>query len=138
MSDLSDNTNSTTQPDISEVKFINRIVSTILASGMYATVGFYLIGLFLLFVKSDAVPEVSKQYFHSFGSFLSGVLNLNARPFLYIGTITLMLTPISRVLVSIFAFWLEKDKKFVIVTAVVFIIIMSSVLVGSVFRINPG
>ncbi len=126
------------QPDKSEVQFINRIVSVILASGMYATIGFYLLGLILLFTKGDSVPEISKQYFHSFDSFVSGFLMLSPRPFLYLGTITLVLTPVSRVLISIFAFWKERDVKFVLVTAVVFVVILASVIAGMLFKINVG
>ncbi len=126
------------QPDKSEVQFINRIVSIVLASGMYATVVFYLVGLILLFTKGSSVPEISRQYFHSFGAFLSGILSLNPRSFLYLGTITLILTPVSRVLFSILAFWKEKDTKFVFVTIVVFVVIIASVVVGSIFRINVG
>ena len=126
------------QPDKSEVQFINRIVSIVLASGMHATVGFYLVGLILLFTKGSSVPEISKQYFHSFDSFLSGILSLNPRSFLYLGTITLILTPVSRVMISILAFWKEKDTKFVFVTIVVFVVILASVIVGSIFKINVG
>lgn len=126
------------QPDSSELRFINKVVTTVLAVGMYATVGFYLIGLILLFAKGDPVPEISRQYFHSFGSLLSGILSLNPRAFLYTGTITLILTPISRVLISILAFWKEKDKKFVFVTMVVFVVILAGVIAGMVFKINVG
>jgi uncharacterized membrane protein len=126
------------QPDKLEVQSINKVVTTVLAVGMYATVGSYLIGLVLLFAKGDLVPEISKQYFHSFGSLVSGILSLNPRAFLYTGTITLILTPISRVLISIFAFWKEKDKKFVFVTMVVFVVILAGVIAGMVFKINVG
>jgi uncharacterized membrane protein len=126
------------QPDRSEVRFINKIVTIILAAGMYATLGFYLIGLILLFAKGDPKPKISLQYFHSFGAFLSGIFSLNPGAFLYLGTISLILTPISRVLISIFAFWREKDKKFVFVTMVVFIFVVASVVVGMVFKINVG
>jgi len=127
-----------TQPSKLETQFINKIVGIILADGMYATVGFYLIGLILLFTEGGPIPEISRQYFHSFDSFLSGILSLNPRPFLYLGTISLILTPVSRVLISIFAFWKEKDKKFVYVTMVVFIVIFASVVVGMIFKINVG
>ena len=124
------------RPEKSETQFINRVVSLILASGMYTTVVFYLIGLILFFVKGDSVPEVSKQYYGSFDSFVSSALSLQPRAFLFLGTITLILTPVSRVLISIFAFWKEKDKKFVVVTAIVFIVILSSMIFGMIFKIN--
>ncbi|MFZ1080652.1 MAG: DUF1634 domain-containing protein [Candidatus Kryptoniota bacterium] len=138
MNDSSQSHDSGLRSDKSEVQFINKVVSIILATGIYTTVGFYLIGLTLLFAKGDSIPEISKQYFHSFGSFLSGVLSLNPRSFLYLGTISLILTPVSRVLISIFAFWKEKDKRFVFVTAMVFFVIIASIVVGSIFKINVG
>ncbi len=138
MSDFSHSREPNLQLDKSEVQFINKVVTIILATGIYTTVGFYIIGLTLLFTKGESVPEISKQYFHSFGSFISGVLSLNPRSFLYLGTISLILTPVSRVLISIFAFWKEKDKKFVFVTAIVFFVIIASIVVGSIFTINVG
>lgn len=126
------------RPDISEVQFINKVVSVILAAGMYTTIGFYLIGLILLFTRGDAVPQISGQYFHSFDSFVSSLVSLHPRAFLYLGTVSLILTPVSRVLISVFAFWKEKDSKFVFVTTIVFLVIVASIIVGSVFRINVG
>ena len=120
------------------MQFINKVVGIILAAGIWATVGFYLFGLILLFAKGDGVPEISKQYFHSFGSFMSEFLSLDPRPFLYLGTISLILTPVGRVLISIFAFWKEKDMKFVFVTMIVFGVIIVSVIFGMLFKINVG
>jgi uncharacterized membrane protein len=125
-------------PPIDEVRFINKVVAIVLASGMYLSIGFYLVGLLLLFVKGGKVPDISKEYYHSFGSFFVALLSLSPKSFLYLGTIVLILTPISRVFISIFAFWKEKDRKFVVVTTIVFIVILASVVVGSVFKINVG
>ena len=121
-----------------ETQDINKIVSIILATGMYTTIFFYLIGLILVFVKGTPIPKLSQQYFHSFGGFFAALFGLHARAFLYLGTIFLILTPVSRVVISIFAFKREKDYKYVGVTAVVFLIILISVIVGSVFKINVG
>ncbi len=121
-----------------ETQDINKIVSIILATGMYATIFFYLIGLILVFVRGTHIPKLSQQYFHSFGGFFTSLFGLHARAFLYLGTIFLILTPVSRVIISIFAFKKEKDYKYVGVTTVVFLIILISVLIGSIFKINVG
>lgn len=121
-----------------ETKFINRVVAIILATGMYATIGLYLVGLVLLFTKGGDIPSLSGQYFHSFSDFFSALFSLHPRAFLYLGTVTLILTPVSRVFISIIAFWKEKDFKYVGVTAIVFFIIMISVVAGSVFKLNVG
>ena len=122
----------------SEAQFINRVVAIILATGMYTTIGFYLIGLVILFIKGDPIPQTAQQYFHSFGDFFSSLFALDPRAFLYLGTVCLILTPVSRVFISVFAFWKERDFKFVGITAIVFLVIVASVLVGSVFKINLG
>lgn len=122
----------------SEIQFINKVVAIVLAAGMYTTVGFYLIGLALLFIKGRPIPSLAGQYFHSFGEFFSYLTAFHPRAFLYLGTISLILTPVSRVLVSIFAFWKERDFKYVGVTTIVFLVIVISVVIGSVFKISVG
>ncbi len=121
-----------------ETQDINKIVSIILATGMYMTIFFYLFGLILVFARGTPIPRLSQQYFHSFGDFFAALFSLHARAFLYLGTITLILTPVSRVIISIFAFRREKDYKYVGVTTIVFLIILVSVIVGSVFKISVG
>ncbi len=122
----------------SETQFINRVVAIILATGMFSTVGFYLVGLILLFVKGRPIPSLANQYFHSFGEFFSYLIALHPRAFLYLGTVSLILTPVGRVFISIIAFWKEKDFKYVGVTLIVFLVIVASVIIGSVFKINVG
>jgi uncharacterized membrane protein len=121
-----------------ETQFINRVVAIILATGMYTTIAFYLIGLILMFAKGRQIPSMSEQYFHSFGAFFASLFSLDARAFLYLGTVSLIMTPVSRVLISIIAFWKEKDFKYVGVTAIVFLVIAISVIIGSVFKVNVG
>lgn len=49
---------------------------------------------------------------------------------LKIGTVAMVLTPISRVVVSIIGFAAERDYAFVAVTVIVLVIIAASVLLG--------
>jgi len=126
------------QPKASEVQYINKVVAIILSTGMYLTTAFYAVGLILVLAKGDGVPHLSQQYFYSVASFLMGIVRLDPRAYLYLGTICLIMTPVSRVFISIFAFWKEKYFKYVAVTAVVFLVIVASVIIGSVFKINVG
>ena len=138
MNDFSHPIGSKSGIDEEEVKFINKTVSVVLASGMFATVGFYLAGLCMLFVRRDPVPSVPSQYFHSIAALLSSLGALSPRPFLYFGTVSLIMTPVMRVFVSIIAFWKEKDKKYVIVTVIVMIVVIASAVVGTIFKVNVG
>jgi uncharacterized membrane protein len=42
----------------------------------------------------------------------------------------LILTPVARVIVSIYAFWIDHDLKYVRVTGAVFIIMVITVILG--------
>ncbi len=122
----------------SENKFINRIVAIILSTGMYVTIGLYAIGVILALVENGHIPRTSHQYFPTIVTFVTALAHLDARAFLYLGTVALILTPVSRVFVSILAFWKEHDFRYVTVTTIVFLVILTSVIVGSVFKINIG
>ncbi len=121
-----------------ETQYINRIVGIILATGMYVTIGLYAAGLILALIEDSRIPSTAHQYFPSISVFISSLTHLDARTFLYLGTLSLILTPVSRVFISIFAFWKEHDFKYVGVTSVVFVIILISVIIGSVFKIAIG
>lgn len=121
-----------------EIQQINHVVAVILTIGMYTTIFFYLVGLILFFVRGSAEDALSAQYFHSFYAFFNNLLHLQPEAFLYLGTVTLILTPISRVFISIFAFIHDRDYKFVLITLLVFCIILASILVGSIFKVKIG
>lgn len=117
---------------------VNKIVTTTLRIGMSVTILVYLFGIVLSFLKLQKVPSISHQYFSSVGAFFSGIGSLDPRAFLLLGTVSLIFTPAACVFFSIFAFWKHKDFKYVGVSAVVFLIIMISVFIGSVFKVKLG
>lgn len=132
---MSENNSSTQKSTIHD---IGDAISATLASGMYVTIAAYLFGVILSFVKLKQVPSLSHQYFSSLSGFLSGLVHLDPRSFLFLGTLTLISTPPFCVLVSVFAFWKRRDYRYVGVTAVVLLVIAASILVGSIFKIKLG
>ncbi|MGC8653021.1 MAG: DUF1634 domain-containing protein [Candidatus Kryptoniota bacterium] len=127
------------KPSLSqEIQQINHVVAVILTVGMYTTIFFYVVGLVLFFIKGSVEDPVSAQYFHSFFAFYNSLIRLQPEAFLYLGTITLILTPISRVFISIFAFMRDRDYKFVFITLLVFCVILASILLGSIFKVKIG
>jgi len=64
---------------------------------------------------------------------LSGLLNgiVSFAPFSWIelGVIILIATPVARVLISVFLFAAEKDRLYVLITAVVLALLLFSMLV---------
>lgn len=63
---------------------------------------------------------------------LGGVISLKPYAIILTGLFVLILTPIFRVGVSIIVFIKEKDKLYVIITMVVFILLIISLILGKV------
>lgn len=63
-------------------------------------------------------------------SIYSGVIQGNGASLIFFGIILLFLTPVLRVLLSLFSFILEKDYLYVAITLIVILIILTSVSLG--------
>lgn len=121
-----------TQP-LHENGKINTIVSSILAIGMYITFGLYFVGIIIFFVQGGSIPKTSLQYFHNWHQLIKGIYYLTPEPFFYLGTIVLILTPVSYIAAAIFVFLWERNYRFVVVTIIIASVIALSILIGSVF-----
>lgn len=119
-------------------RHINKSVETTLTIGMNFTVGVYLIGLVLAFVSRKAVPAIPDQYFKSIGGFFLGLSRFEPQAFLFLGTLSLILTPVVCVFTLIVAFWRSHDYKYVGVAIIIFLVIVASVIVGTVFKSHTG
>jgi len=60
---------------------------------------------------------------------LNGLVAFSAFSWIELGVIVLIATPVSRVLISVFLFVAEKDKLYVLITAVVLALLLFSILV---------
>ncbi len=116
---------------------VESVIVKILAIGIYLSSAFFVAGLFLLFIRHEQV-ETTHFYFDSLPAFWNDILKLEAKPYLYTGTIILILTPISRVLFSIIQFWKLKEKKFAVITMIVAFIIVLSIAMGFIFSLRLG
>jgi uncharacterized membrane protein len=109
-----------------ERRDLNAIVHRVLMIGLMISTTLMLIGVGLdLFSQRDlptAVPEV--------GDVIQRVLVLRPSGFLSLGLLVLVATPIVRVLGSIGAFLYERDWRFVGITTLVLVILLTSLLLG--------
>ena len=96
----------------------------VLISGTIITIGLF---LFLITGKSGYPGH---SFPTKFGDILHGLFALKSYAIILTGLFLLILTPIFRVFVSIFVFWKEKDRMYVIITMIVFIILMISLALG--------
>jgi uncharacterized membrane protein len=59
---------------------------------------------------------------------LHDVLELRGRGIIQLGILLLILTPVARVAFSVFAFWQQRDRLYIIVTLIVLVILVHGLL----------
>jgi uncharacterized membrane protein len=59
---------------------------------------------------------------------LHDVLELQGRGIIQLGILLLILTPVARVAFSVFAFWQQRDRLYIIVTLIVLVILIHGLL----------
>jgi uncharacterized membrane protein len=62
---------------------------------------------------------------------ISGAFSLRARSIIQLGILLLIATPIARVAFSLVAFMLQRDSKYVLITAIVLAVLLYSLISGA-------
>jgi uncharacterized membrane protein len=114
-------------------EFTANLIGWILQVGVMLSAGIILIGLLMLPLRPGGF---SVQRFLSFPQTLSqvwaGLLVLHPQAIIALGLLLLIATPVLRVAVSIVAFAIERDLRFVVITSLVLaILLLSNVLLGT-------
>jgi uncharacterized membrane protein len=103
-----------------------------LIAGMILSNILFVIGIVLALIHPQYFPLtaswVRSQYHASL--VFHGLIQGQPTSFFLLGTLLLILTPVARVIVSIYAFWVDNDRKYVAVTGSVLIIIITTVILG--------
>ena len=113
-------------------KGIQHIIGYILRTGVILSSSIALIGGFIyLSNHGSSIPHYSSFVgepinYTSFHAILKGVKSLEGREIIQLGLIVLISTPIIRVFFSAFAFLLEKDYLYIIISLIVLAIIAFS------------
>ncbi len=74
-------------------------------------------------------PEWIRQHY-SASWVLHGIARFDPMALMMVATVLLILTPVLRVLVSIYAFLVDRDYKYVAITGIVFLIMAVTVIAG--------
>lgn len=67
---------------------------------------------------------------YSFSWVMHGLVALDPVALMMAGAVLLILTPVARVIVSIYAFSVDRDFKFVVITGIVFLVMVLTVVAG--------
>lgn len=118
---------------------IYRRVYQVLVVGMVLSTTLFAVGLLRAWLGHESVPLstrwIREQY--SWDLFITGLRHLEPTALLMAATFVLILTPIVRVAVSIYAFSMEGDRKFVAITSSVLGIILLTVVLAHVGLVTP-
>jgi uncharacterized membrane protein len=116
---------------------IERIVSVVLRTGVLLAASVVIAGgtYFLIRHGNAAVqyhtfagaPKIDRHA----GQIVKGALSGRARSIIQLGILLLIATPIARVAVSLVGFALERDHKYVAITAIVLAVLLYSFIAGA-------
>jgi uncharacterized membrane protein len=81
----------------------------------------------LLTYDTSTIPH-GTWYQVSLSGLSSGLVTLTPYAWIELGVILLIATPVSRVLISVFLFAAERDRLYVLITAVVLLLLLFSML----------
>ncbi|WP_018464459.1 DUF1634 domain-containing protein [Segatella paludivivens] len=122
---------------MNENKKMQQLIGSTLRIGVMTACCIAVLGgaYYLICHGSEPVPDYYK--FHgepssltSLSGIFGGLLHLKAANWIQLGVLVLMLTPITRILLSLFDFAHQRDWLYVTITMIVFLVILSNSLGG--------
>jgi len=117
---------SSAEPPRHVMDAVERMVNRVLLVGVAVSVALMAAGLVLGVVAGEGIPTGVVPL----ADLASGLTSLEAGAYLSLGIIVMIATPFVRVAGSIVAFARERDRRYVLVTAVVLLVMFLSVLLG--------
>jgi uncharacterized membrane protein len=117
---------------------LNKTMYTILVVGMISSTAIYIFGLILFILQNPNPMQATLVRYASMNDFFQQMIALRASAILMVGTIVLIATPITRVFLSVLVFAANHDRKFVIVTGSVMLILIVSLILGYFWHLSIG
>ncbi len=124
------------------VRTVELIISNILRIGVVTSLVIVVLGTVVSFIHhpsyTSAPAELKRltqpgaAFPHTTTDVLRGLTEFRGQAIVVIGLLVLLLTPVTRVAVSIFAFIYQRDQVFVIVTSTVLALLLLSFALGRI------
>lgn len=108
-------------------------VYRLLVAGMVVTNILFVIGLAVALLHPQYFPlssEWVRSQYH-WRTVIFGLAHGNPTSYLMLATLLLIATPVARVVVSIYAFFVDRDYKYVAITGLVLLVILLTVFLGT-------
>ncbi|WP_243854601.1 DUF1634 domain-containing protein [Flavobacterium sp. 270] len=118
-------------------KDFQTIIGNLLRYGVWTSLSVAFIGGIVYLIHNGSqiedysvFKENDRNIFEVISTVYNGVIQGNGEYLIFFGIILLFLTPVFRVLLSLFSFLLEKDYLYVVITTIVILIIITSISFG--------
>lgn len=112
-----------------EIERLDILIGKILRFGVAISLVLMAVGAVLLVFKNRNAVMPYFNYLN-LRSLLQGMLRLQPNAWFMGGMLTLILTPVLRVISSIFVFAQVKDWRYVLITSIVLVILLIAILFG--------
>ena len=112
-----------------EMQKVEIMIGKVMQIGVMIAAAFMIVGILLLFVSGKS-GYVGNSHPYDFSSILLGIVQLKSYAIIMGGLFLLILTPVLRVVVSIYAFVVAGDKLYVWITTAVLIILVIAMVIG--------
>jgi len=113
--------------DHEETRKVELVIGKILRIGVVTSAIVILIGIGLYFMNGSGY---SGDFPRRFAAIFAGLAAGKSYAVIMLGVFLLILTPVLRVVVSIYAFYKEHDMLYVVITTLVLIILMFAMFMG--------
>ncbi len=107
-------------------------VYRVLVGGMIVSTILFVLGVVRALMHPTSFPlnaEWVRQHYQ-FSTVMHGLAALDPMTLMMVASVLLILTPVARVVVSIWAFVVDRDYKFVAITSIVLLIMIITVVAG--------
>lgn len=119
---------------------IEDLISSLLRLGVITSLSVVIFGMVLSLIQHPrylhskvalkALAAPGATFPRTLGQVVAGVLNLEGLAIASLGLLLLVALPVLRVLLSIFAFFYQRDWAFVMMTTLVFLLLLLSFVLG--------
>lgn len=108
------------------------VISQVLRGGVLVSAAITLLGVLLFYLQDGpSGGQAARAVFpHTLGGVVSGLAQGDPLAIIVLGLLVLLATPVLRVAVSIIAFGLERDWRYVAITSLVLLILLFSFILG--------
>ena len=108
-------------------------VYRVLLWGMIVSSILFVAGVVAALMHPRYIPLKSSwiRQHYDWAVLIRGIRTLDPTIILMLATIILILPPVTRVLISIYAFFVDRDREYVVVTSAVLLVIILTILLGS-------